>query len=79
MTKRNMAVAAIFLAVIGFFWRRNQAQKVKDRSVKTVQVERKDVVQTLTLSGKIAAEREAKLRFLSSGKVGYVKVKEGDI
>ena len=74
-----MAVAAIFLAVIGFFWRRNQAQKVKDRSVKTVQVERKDVVQTLTLSGKIAAEREAKLRFLSSGKVGYVKVKEGDI
>jgi len=79
LTKRNLAIGAIFLVGIGFWWRRNQSQKAKSQNVKTVAVERKDVVATLTLSGEMAAEREAKLRFLSSGKVGYVKVKEGDV
>ncbi|TSC85483.1 MAG: HlyD family secretion protein [Microgenomates group bacterium Gr01-1014_16] len=79
MRKRWLIIGAIFLAVIGFFWIRNRNKNAANKSVKTVAVERKDVVQTLTLSGKVAAEREAKLRFLSSGKLGYIKVKEGDV
>src|SRR3989344_4147556 len=79
MRKRWLVAGAGFLAVIGVFWTWSRNKNGSDKNIRIVEVLRKDVVQTLTLSGKIAAEREAKLRFLSAGKLGYVKVKEGDI
>jgi len=44
----------------------------------TVAAERKDLVQTLEVSGEIAAERQVTLRFQAGGKLSWVGVKEGD-
>jgi RND family efflux transporter MFP subunit len=44
----------------------------------TVAAERKDLVQTLEVSGEIAAERKVTLRFQTGGKLAWVGVKEGD-
>lgn len=44
-----------------------------------VAAERKDLVQTLEVSGEIAAERQVTLKFQTGGKLAWVGVKEGDL
>ena len=78
MRRRNVMIAILILVVgVGWgLWRRSESDS--DKNIRIVSVERGDVVRTLTLSGRIRAEREANLRFLSLGKLGYVRVGEGD-
>lgn len=46
--------------------------------VKYATAERKDIVESITVSGKIVAGKQATLTFPASGKLAYVNVKEGD-
>lgn len=57
------------------WWRSNMAKELK---MKTYQVSRKDLTESLTLSGEIDAEEKADLKFQTSGLLTWVGVKEGD-
>lgn len=62
------------LAVIGFLvWNQN-----KKKEIKTVTPETKAIKQTLTLSGEVVADKDSKLKFLSAGRLTYLKVSTGD-
>lgn len=50
----------------------------KELKMKTYQVSRKDLTESLTLSGEIDAEEKADLKFQTSGLLTWVGVKEGD-
>src|SRR3989344_2293038 len=79
LTRRNVVIGAIVLAVIGIWWWRGRAAKrLAAEQVKVVAVERKDVVETLTVSGKVEAKKKAILNFPVPGKLGFVRVSEGD-
>ena len=67
------------LILISALWRHFStvnAEKIKNE--KTYTVLRKTIKKTLTISGKVDAEEKAALRFLTSGRLVWVGVKEGD-
>lgn len=75
LKSHKLMVSAILLLAIGvwyFFIRRPPVEYVEYR------VERQDLVETLELSGKIAAANSAKLRFGAGGLVTYLGAQEGD-
>jgi len=73
--KRKFAIFLIIAIFLIFGWRYFIA---KDKEqVKSVKVERGKVSEELVLSGQIQAEEHANLFFLSSGKLDYVRVVEG--
>lgn len=78
LTRRRALILGVVVIVVagGWWWRakRNASQK----PVKTYTVTRQDVKQVIVASGEITADRQATLRFPSSGKVAYVNVHEGD-
>lgn len=52
--------------------------KSKKQTFKTITVKKKDIVQTISASGKIKADEEVTLKFQTSGRLAWVGVKEGD-
>ncbi len=78
INKRNIAILVVVVLVGGWWYIGNQKTKNKKLTTKVVVVEKKDVVQTLTLSGKIKAEKMAELKFLTSGRLSFLRVKSGD-
>ena len=78
MRRRNIAIAILILVVGAGWWLWMRSKSNNNKNTRIVSVEKGDVVRTLALSGKIKAEKEAHLRFLSPGKLGYVKAREGD-
>jgi RND family efflux transporter MFP subunit len=75
-TKRKLILLGvlflIFLVGRGFF------SKGQTWEVETGQVGRGDLTTTISASGKVGAEKKADLTFLTSGRVSWVGVKEGD-
>ncbi len=70
-------VLVILVALIGWrYWVGKQQAKAE---IKFATVVRKDVVNTVTASGEIGTEKKAVLNFPSTGKLGYIGVKEGDM
>lgn len=79
LTRRNLIILGVGVVLMGGWWWRGQAAKRRAaEQVKVVTVERKDVVATLTVSGKVEAKKKAILNFPASGKLGFVRVSEGD-
>lgn len=72
--------ALLIVALVGgFLWLKSSAaSKVADASVKTMTVQRQDLVDSLSESGEIDAAEKAELRFQTSGLLSWVGVKEGD-
>ncbi len=78
LKKRWYFVLVVFL-IIGFVvYKNNQAASVAKLENKFI-VKRGDVKDVLSLSGQIDADEKAALRFQTSGRLGWVGVKEGDI
>lgn len=77
LTKRRIIVLVVLLAVGGFFFYRSQQAKNKD--IETATVARGLVEEQLVLSGELKATNDTSLQFNTSGKLAWVKVKEGDV
>jgi multidrug efflux pump subunit AcrA (membrane-fusion protein) len=78
ITKRNIFVVLLIVGV-GLWWWKGQETKKKEKSErKIVSVVRKDLVETLSVSGKVRAEKQAELNFQSGGKLAMVRVKSGE-
>lgn len=73
--KRRLIIFAIILAVGGLAW---QILRPKPLKVEVAKVTTGDLVQTISASGAMAADEEAKVQFLTTGRVASIKVKEGD-
>src|SRR3989339_2128935 len=78
LTRRNIVIAIVLVAVVGWWWKGNQEKAKNGKEIKEASVVRGDVVEVLTISGEIKADKSASLTFPSSGKVSFVGVKEGD-
>ncbi len=80
LTKRNVVILLlVVLGVVG--WRvksRGDAAR-KKAEIKIVNVERGDITEILSVSGKIVAERKAELNFQSVGKLAFVKFGRGEM
>lgn len=79
LNKRNVIVLIVLVLVGGWWYKSLKNKKAEKDKIRIVNVERKDIVSRLTVSGKIEAERKVVLNFSSSGKLGYVKVSEGGV
>lgn len=75
-TKRKLILFGILLIV--FLLGRRFLLKGQSWEVETDLVGRGDLTTTISASGKVGAERKADLTFLTSGRVSWVGVKEGD-
>jgi HlyD family secretion protein len=79
LNKRNIFIAVFLVLIVGLWWRGKQAAAAKAAiAVKTVDVTRGDVVSSITVSGEIAADKQATLNFPAPGKLSYIGVKVGD-
>ncbi len=67
------------MLVIGGWNIYQSKSKSKNGQVKTVTVQRGEVVSSLTVSGEIKAKIQAVLNFPTAGKLAYIGVNEGDI
>jgi RND family efflux transporter MFP subunit len=84
MKKYWILLTIIVIAAIGgsIFYIRSVSASTSPTSKKKISeyvVTRKDLKETLTLSGEINAKEKAVLRFATSGKLAWVGVKEGDV
>ncbi len=68
----------ILLVGGGYLWNKQNQAKVQSEKIKIVSVEKKNIVESIVVSGKIAAEKQATLTFPAAGKLSYVNVKPGD-
>ncbi|HSV95063.1 MAG TPA: efflux RND transporter periplasmic adaptor subunit [Spirochaetia bacterium] len=68
----------IVVLIGGYFAINASVNNAKDPKIKTVTVQREDLVDELSVSGEIDAEEKASLRFQTSGLLTWVGVKEGD-
>lgn len=75
LTFKNIVILVILLVVGGTGWR--ATHKKSKVAITMVVVERKDLVASVTASGKIDTKRKAVLKFPSSGKLGYMNVEVG--
>jgi RND family efflux transporter MFP subunit len=74
--RRNLIILAIVLVVLFFGYRSFIAQSAK--LPETAKVTHGDLVATLTISGKVAADQDAMLQFQAAGQLAWVGVKTGD-
>ncbi len=70
-----LLIAFFVVAISAGFWWRGRGEKAE---LKTTAVEKKDLLKTVSSSGKIKSEKEVTLKFQTSGKLAWVGVKEGD-
>jgi RND family efflux transporter MFP subunit len=78
LLKKFWWIVILALFVGGYFMISANAGKAKAAKIKTVVVQKQDLVDSLSLSGEIDAEEKASLRFQTSGLLAWVGVKEGD-
>lgn len=76
--KKRWYIILIVLAFAGFFLMRKSAVEKQQKKENIYAVKRKTIRETVSLSGEIAAEEKATLRFQSSGRLAWVGVKKGD-
>ena len=77
LTRRNIIIAVIVLVVGGVgWWRSNAAKKKAEAEIRVVQVERGDITEALSVSGKVAADKMAVLNFPAAGKLAFVRASE---
>jgi RND family efflux transporter MFP subunit len=74
LTKRNIIIGIVVLLII--FWRINAARNGGIK-IETQTVERKTLVESVSASGEVMAEKYANM-YLSPGKVAWIGVTEGD-
>lgn len=75
---KKIAAGVLVLIVIVFFagYKFLFSQK---KQLETVSVQRKDISVSFSASGKVKAEKTVKLHFLSSGKLAWIGISEGDL
>ena len=79
LAKKTITIGVVvFVIVAGWWWRGQQARAKVLQNRWVVTVEKQDVVDSLTVSGKVTARRLAQLNFPVSGKLAFVRVEEGD-
>lgn len=79
LTRRNIIIAAVAVLLFGWWWRGKQAATAKAvKAEKIVEVTRTDVVSSITITGEIAADKQATLNFPAPGKLSYIGVGVGD-
>jgi RND family efflux transporter MFP subunit len=74
--KKWWATAVLILALGGYWYVTQNRQEEADYSV--VKPEVRDIVQALSVSGRVDAERKAQLKFAGASRLTWVGVKEGD-
>jgi len=78
LTRRNIIVVIVIAAVVGIWWVRSNAAKQRAQAeTRVVEVQRKDVTEALSVSGKVTADKIAILNFPVSGKLAFVRASEG--
>lgn len=77
ITKRNIIILVVLVGAGLFFWNRSR-NAAKPAEVRTATVTRGDVREIISISGKVVADKQATLNFLSAGKVAYVTAQPGD-
>lgn len=71
-----MVLLTVGLVVAAGILINNQINKKKG---KPFSVKRVDLIETLSFSGQVDAEEKSTMVFQTSGKLSFVKVKEGDV
>ncbi len=75
--KKIALAAVVIIVVIGLFFFIKQSQKPKVLQFATVK--KQDIRSTVSASGSLTGKSSANLKFKSSGKLGYINVKAGDM
>ncbi len=78
--KRTYVIGAVVFFVLlgGFFLWQKRAASANKNGIETSRASRGVLVKTVTSSGKTKADTSAELKFQTSGRLSWVKVKEGD-
>lgn len=76
--KRYWVIVAVLITLSMSFVVRNPTKSKTAKQPHYYTVKRQDLVQTMTLSGKVDALQKATLRFQTSGRLAWVGVAEGD-
>ncbi len=77
--KKRWYIIAIIAIGVGIFLYQQKTSKAQIAKLATYTVRRQDIQNILTLSGQIAADERAVLRFPISGKLVWLGAKEGDM
>lgn len=75
--KKIIFLFLIFAIAGGGYWY-YQSQNAKKEAIKTTTVTRSDIKETVSASGVLKGKTEAQLKFISSGKLAFINIKEGD-
>ncbi len=74
---RPLLIGLIAVVIIGgVLWYTSQKPK---NSIRTSQVTKQNLTETVSASGEVKAENQSELMFSSPGKVAWIGVKEGDV
>jgi len=76
-SKKKIIFLIILLAILFGGYQYVKSQN-KTEEIKTTQVKRETIKETVSASGIMTGKNTANLKFLSAGKLAYVKVKAGD-
>ena len=77
--KRTLLIGLLTLLVIGaVLYVQNRRTSTKNGPIQTARVKRADFVKRVSSSGKTKADKSVDLKFQTSGKLAWVRVKEGD-
>ena len=76
LSRRNIILLVIAGLLLGGWWYQSKS-KSKSKDIRTAEVTRGTVEEVISVSGEVKAENKAILNFPVPGKLGYVKVSEG--
>ena len=77
MTRRNVVLLGVILLLLGGWWYQNKS-KSKSKELRIEEVTRGTIEEVVSVSGEVEAEKKAVLNFPLAGKLGYVRVSEGE-
>ena len=75
-SRRFIVLLVIVLIIVGLRFRSSRQPKFE---VETVKVESGSLVESISASGKVSADKAVNLAFPTSGKIAWLGVKEGDM